>query len=92
MLAQPFVNYNLAHGCYLTSSPIITGEVKRDQRWTVPVGGGKIAHFGPLPVNVYAQFFGNAVYSDRTTDCVQVPNAVSPPYELKPDSDSDERG
>ena len=23
-LAQPFVNYNMAHGWYLTSSPIIT--------------------------------------------------------------------
>jgi len=72
MLAQPFVNYNLRHGWYLTSSPIITAnwEATRDQRWTAPVGGGvgKIVHFGPLPVNMYAQFFGNAVHPDRTTN------------------------
>jgi hypothetical protein len=72
MLAQPFVNYNLRHGWYLTSSPIITAnwEATRDQRWTVPVGGGvgKIVHFGPLPVNMYTQVFGNAVHPDRTTN------------------------
>lgn len=71
MLAQPFVNYNLRHGWYLTSSPIITAnwEATRDQRWTVPVGGGlgKIVRFGRQPVNVYAQFFGNAVKPDGTT-------------------------
>lgn len=72
MLAQPFVNYNLRHGWYLTSSPIITAnwEVTRDQRWTVPVGGGlgKIVRFGKQPVNMYAQFFGNAVHPDGTTN------------------------
>ncbi len=72
MLAQPFVNYNMRHGWYLTSSPIITAnwESTRDQRWTAPVGGGagKIVHFGPLPVNMYAQCFGNAVHPDRTTN------------------------
>jgi hypothetical protein len=72
MLAQPFVNYNLSHNWYLTSSPIITAnwEVTRDQRWNVPVGGGigRIVHFGPLPVNVYAQVFGNPVYPKGTTN------------------------
>jgi len=72
MLAQPFVNYNLRHGWYLTSSPIVTAnwEATRDQRWTVPVGGGlgKIVHFEKYPVNVYAQFFGNAVHPDHTTN------------------------
>lgn len=63
MLLQPFVNYNLRHGWYLTTSPIITAnwEVRPDQRWTVPVGGGvgRIVHLGRQPVSIYAQFFRN---------------------------------
>jgi hypothetical protein len=54
-LAQPFINYNLPEGWYLTSSPIVTADWKaagRDQ-WTVPVGGGfgKIFKIGRLPFN-----------------------------------------
>jgi hypothetical protein len=65
MLMQPFVNYNLRKGWYLTSSPIITAnwEVNSgNSRWTVPVGGGvgRIVHFGKQPVNMYTQFFRNA--------------------------------
>ncbi len=71
MLMQPFVNYNLRKGWYLTSSPIITAdwEKQRAERWVVPVGGGvgKIVHFERLPVNIYSQFFRNAQYSDGTT-------------------------
>jgi len=71
MLLQPFVNYNLAHKWYLTSSPIITAnwEVRPDERWVVPVGGGvgKIVHFGRQPVNVYTQFFRNVERPDGTT-------------------------
>ncbi len=71
MLLQPFVNYNLRHGWYLTSSPIITAnwEAKPDQRWTVPVGGGvgRIIRLGKQPVNVYTQFFRNAERPDGTT-------------------------
>ena len=41
-LAQPFLNYNMAHGWYLTTAPIITSNwlAASDERWTVPVGGG----------------------------------------------------
>jgi hypothetical protein len=71
MLMQPFANYNLKHGWYLTSSPIITAnwEVNPNQRWVVPVGGGagKIVHFGKLPVNMYTQFFRNVERPDGTT-------------------------
>jgi hypothetical protein len=71
MLMQPFVNYNLRHGWYLTSSPIITAdwEQPRAERWVMPVGGGvgKIVHFEKLPVNIYTQFFRNAEYPDDTT-------------------------
>jgi hypothetical protein len=70
MLVQPFVNYNLPHKWYLTSSPIITANWKVDSgRWLVPVGGGvgKIVHFGKTPVNIYTQVF-------RNVDC---PNGTS---------------
>jgi hypothetical protein len=55
MLIQPFINYNMDDGWYLTSSPIITANWKADSgnKWTVPVGGGigKIMRLGKLPVN-----------------------------------------
>ena len=42
LLIQPFVNYNLPGGWYVTSSPIITNnwEGASGQRWNVPIGGG----------------------------------------------------
>lgn len=71
MLMQPFVNYNLRHGWYLTSSPIITAnwEVSGNNRWTAPVGGGvgRIVHFGKIPVSTYAQVFQNVERPDGTT-------------------------
>jgi hypothetical protein len=71
MLMQPFVNYNMRHGWYLTSSPIITSnwQVNSNNRWTVPMGGGvgRIVHFGKLPVNAYTQFFRNVERPDGTT-------------------------
>src|SRR5262249_18912337 len=41
-LAQPFINYNMEHGWFLTSAPIITANwlAAPGERWTVPVGGG----------------------------------------------------
>lgn len=71
MLMQPFVNYNMRHGWYLTSSPIITSnwEVNSNNRWTVPVGGGvgRIVHFGTIPVSTYAQFFRNVERPEGTS-------------------------
>jgi hypothetical protein len=71
MLLQPFVNYNLPHKWYLTSSPIITAnwEARSSERWVVPVGGGvgKIVHLGKQPVNVYTQFFRNVQRPDGTS-------------------------
>jgi hypothetical protein len=42
LLLQPFVNYNLAEGWYLTGSPIITlnWNVTPGNRWNFPMGGG----------------------------------------------------
>ncbi len=55
MLIQPFLNYNMDDGWYLSSSPIITANWKADSgnKWTVPVGGGigKITRLGKLPIN-----------------------------------------
>jgi len=72
MLMQPFVNYNLRHKWYLTSSPYVTSnwEKRRNERWTVPVGGGvgKIVHFEKLPVNIYGQLFRNVESPEYTTN------------------------
>jgi hypothetical protein len=60
---QPFVNYNMDDGWYLTSSPIITGDWEADKGsdvWTVPLGGGfgRVVH-SKIPVNYQLQGFYN---------------------------------
>ncbi|MFQ6538055.1 MULTISPECIES: hypothetical protein [Aphanothece] len=61
-LVQPFLNYNLPGGWYLTSSPVITAnwERARDQ-WTVPLGGGvgRIFTVGGQPMSVALEGYGN---------------------------------
>jgi hypothetical protein len=63
LLIQPFINYNLPDGWYLTSSPIITANWKADSgdKWTVPVGAGvgKLFRLGKLPVNIQLQALYN---------------------------------
>ena len=65
MLVQPFINYNLPDGWYLTSSPVITANwvASEDNRWTVPVGGGfgRLFKVGKFPVNAQAQAFYDAL-------------------------------
>jgi hypothetical protein len=67
-LIQPFVNYNLERGLYLTSAPILTVNWKAggSQRWTVPFGGGvgKIFHLGKLPVNAQISAYYNVAKPD----------------------------
>ena len=62
-LVQPFVNYNLPHGWYLVSSPIITANWEADsgEQWTVPLGGGigKIFKIGKQSFNAQLQAFDN---------------------------------
>jgi hypothetical protein len=64
MLLQYFINYNFKHGWYVTSAPIITAnwEATKGNVWTVPFGGGvgRIMKIGNQPVNIQAEFFGNA--------------------------------
>jgi hypothetical protein len=58
-LLQPFINYNLPGGWYLTSAPIVTANWSADagQRWNVPIGGGagKIFKIGGQPINTSLQ-------------------------------------
>lgn len=71
-LAQPFANYNLPHGWYLVSAPIITADwhQRAGNQWVVPLGGGfgKIQRVGKLPINFQLQAFGNVVKQDYGPD------------------------
>jgi hypothetical protein len=63
-LLQPFINYNLPHGWYLTTAPILTANwnAEHRDRWTVPVGGGigRIVKLGgKLPVNFKLAAYDN---------------------------------
>lgn len=67
-LVQPFVNYNMAEGWYLVSSPVITvnWEADRDNAVMLPVGGGvgRVFTVGGQAVNTQVQGFYNAVRPD----------------------------
>jgi hypothetical protein len=71
-LVQPFVNYNIKGGAYLTSAPILTVDWTADSgnQWTVPLGGGvgKIFHLGKLPVNTQLSAYYNVVTLDDGAD------------------------
>ena len=69
MLVQPFINYNLSGGLYLSSAPIITADWKADKsgdRWTVPLGGGigKVWRLGKLPINTSITSYYNVAKTD----------------------------
>jgi len=70
-LLQWFVNYNMKKGSYLTTSPIVTANWRASDGnvWTVPFGGGvgRIMKLGFQPVNITAQFYGNAVHPAGTS-------------------------
>ena len=65
-LLQYFLNYNMKKGWYVTLQPIITADWRATSGnvWTVPFGGGlgRIMKIGFQPVNISAQFYGNAAY------------------------------
>jgi hypothetical protein len=70
MTLQPFINYNLPKGWYLTSSPLMTAnwEAEDDNRWTVPIGGGfgRIFKIGDQPVNANIAAYYNVMTPDDT--------------------------
>jgi len=63
MLLQPFLNYNMPNGWYLSSGPIITAdwEASSSNTWTIPLGGGlgKIFKVGKQPMNATIQGYYN---------------------------------
>ena len=64
-LAQPFLNYNMAHGWYLTTAPIMTANwlAAPGQQWTVPIGGGlgRVFKVGDQPVNASLAAYYNVI-------------------------------
>lgn len=73
MTVQPFLNYNLPKGWYLTMGPQITANwaaVDSDDTWTVPVGGGigKIVRIGKLPVNMSLSYYNNVKHPSGAAD------------------------
>ncbi len=70
---QYFINYNLANGWYLSSTPVISAnwEADSDDRWTVPFGlgvGRLVKIGGTLPVDVKVQPFWYAEKPDNGPD------------------------
>jgi len=72
-LLQPFFNYNLPGGWYLSTSPILTANWNANHRdmWTVPMGGGigKIVKVGgKLPVNLKLAAYDNVCTPRNASD------------------------
>jgi opacity protein-like surface antigen len=71
-LAQLFVNYNMADGWYVTTSPIITVNwlAAPGQQWTVPVGGGigRVFKLGDQPINAQIAGYYNAIRPTGASD------------------------
>jgi hypothetical protein len=69
---QYFVNYNMDHGWYLTSAPIITAnwEASSSNKWTIPFGGGvgKVFRIGTQPINASVQAYYNVRQPDFGAD------------------------
>ena len=77
MTLQYFINYNLRKGWYLSSSPILLANwnASSGNLWTVPFGGGvgQVRRLGFQPVNISAQFYGNAVHPRRAAPLGNAP-------------------
>jgi hypothetical protein len=65
-LLQWFINYNMQKGYYLKTAPIVTANWRAPSGsvWNVPFGGGfgRIMKLGFQPVNLSAEFYGNAIH------------------------------
>jgi hypothetical protein len=78
MTLQYFITYNLQKGWNINSGPIVTAnwhnqaggesadgdDTPPGGRWTVPFGGGvgRVMRLGTQPVNLSANFYGNAIH------------------------------
>ncbi len=61
LLIQPFINYNLPKGWFLTTAPIITANwERREDQWTVPLGAGvgRTFKLGKQPVVLTGEVYG----------------------------------
>ena len=69
---QPFLNYNMKDGWYLSASPTLTANwsADSDNQWTVPIGGGvgKIHKIGKQPVNISAKAYYNVEAPETGSD------------------------
>jgi hypothetical protein len=65
MQLQPFVNYNMGDGWFLTTVPFITAKWREESkdRWTLPIGGGfgKGFKIGKVPISATAQAYYNVI-------------------------------
>jgi hypothetical protein len=69
-LLQYFINYNMKKGWYITWQPTLTANWNAPSgQWVVPFGGGigRIMKLGRQPVNLTAQFYGNAVHPEGSS-------------------------
>jgi hypothetical protein len=70
LTTQPFINYNMPEGWFLTASPVITADwnAASGQQWTVPLGGGfgRVFKIADQPVQAQIQGFYNVVRPDNT--------------------------
>lgn len=74
---QPFLDYNLDDGWYLTTSPVWTYDKRAPSgdRWNLPIGGGvgRAFHIGKQGINAYVLGYKNVVK----------PNANSSDWQLE---------
>lgn len=72
---QPFVNYNMQGGWYLSANPIITANwnAHDSQTWTIPVGGGigKVFKIDNQPMNASLKVY-HLAQSPRTGSELQI--------------------
>ena len=65
MLIQPFINYNMPGGWFLTSAPIITANwvAPQKDRWLAPLGGGfgRVFKIDKQPINASIQGYYDVV-------------------------------
>ncbi|PZV17412.1 MAG: neuromedin U [Pseudanabaena sp.] len=71
-LFQPFINYNMPDGWFLSFSPVITANwnASSGNQWTVPIGGGvgRVFRIDKQPVNVSLAAFWNVIRPEFGAD------------------------
>ena len=77
---QPFLDYNLDGGWYITTSPIWTYDKRAPsgERWTVPIGAGvgKAFHWGTQALNAYVLGYKNVVKPNANSSDWQLEAAI----------------